>query len=256
MVGWLTVEERKGWQVTLERTALAGLPLLRAEVPLLPGAREKTRVRRVRKTAALLARSGVRRVLTPPEFPRWDLLGEYGLRPVDPEPLCQALAAPLVLAELERQRVPPSAGAAVLSGRRVSRPLFQAALTLCPQVRALVIDVPSGGAELAQELRREFGAAVVTDPGALPVHVRAYFSAGAGRAGELCLWGPVPDLAGFRLEAPGLALSERIETLPFLALLWEEGRISAKDIQIIPADFGKTPFQDQYKNSVNFTKQS
>ena len=49
-----------------------------------------------------------------------------------------------------------------LKKRNRSAWLFQAAMALCPQVRTLVIDAPDGGAELAGELRREYGAAALT----------------------------------------------------------------------------------------------
>lgn len=250
MVGWLAEEERKGRRTVLERTGVAGLTVLRAGVPLPQALRERTALRRLERAAERLVRAGVRRALTRPDFPRWEVLEAYGLRPVDPGPLCQALAAPLALAALERQGIPPAAGTVALSGRRVSRPLFQAAMVLCPQVRTLVIDAPDGGAELAQELRREYGAAALTGRGGQLAQVRLSFSPGEGEG--LRLWGPAPELDGLEL-VPAAELPAGLAPLPLLALLWEEGRISAKNIQIIPADFEKTPFQDQDKNSGNFT---
>ena len=77
MVGWLAEEERQGRRTVLERTGLAGLTVLRAGVPLPPKLRERTVLRRVEKAAGLLARAGVRRVLTRQDFPHWDVLSAY-----------------------------------------------------------------------------------------------------------------------------------------------------------------------------------
>lgn len=236
MVGWLAEEERKGRRAALERTGVAGLTVLRAGVPLPRKLRERTALRRLDRAAELLARAGVRRVLTRSDFPWWEGLEAHGLRPVDPEPLCQALAAPLALAALKRQGIPPAAGTVALSGRRVSRPLFQAAMILCPQVRTLVIDAPDGGDELAGELRRTYGAAALTGPGGRLAQVRLSFSPGEGKG--LRLWGPAPDLDGFALASP-LDLPAELAPLPLLAVLWEEGRIPAKEIRIVPEDFGR-----------------
>lgn len=238
MVGWLAEEERQGRRTVVARAGLAGLTVLRAGVPLPGSVRERTALRRVRRAADLLVRSGVRRVLTRRDFPFWEALEVCGLRPVDPEPLCQALAAPLALAALERQGIAPAAGTVALSGRRVSRPLFQAAMTLCPQVRALVIDAPDGGAELAGELRRTYGAAALTGPGGGTAQVRLAFSPREGEREDLRLWGPAPDLGGFALASP-LDLPAELAPLPLLAVLWEEGRIPAKEIRIVPEDFGR-----------------
>ena len=232
MVGWLLEEERSSWRLQLNQTNLMGLRVLRAGVPRPLS--EKRLLRRLDRAAARLARAGVRRTLAAPGFSHWGLLAEYGLRPVDPEPLCQALAAPLALAELARQGIPPAAGTVALAGRRVNRPLFQAALALCPQVRTLIIDVPSGGTELADYLRREFGAAALTASSAARPQATVCFAGERTAPGALYLCGPAPELAGFQLRPPS-AVPPEAESLPLLALLWEAGLLSAGDIQIVPA---------------------
>ncbi len=236
MVGWLLEEEHRGWRVQLNQATLMGLRVLRAEVPRPPD--EKRLLRRLDRAASLLARAGARRVLTAPGFSHWELLAAHGLRPVDPEPLCQALAAPLALAELARQGVPPAAGTVALAGRRVNRPLFQAALALCPQVRTLVIDVPSGGADLADYLRREFGAAALTSSSAVRPQAAICFAAERTVPGALRLCGPAPDLAGFQLRPPSAPPPEA-EPLPLLALLWEAGLLSVGDVQIVSGPPGQ-----------------
>lgn len=86
--------------VTEER--VLGLRCLRVSVPVRPGLREDRRKRRAEQGAAALYRAGVRRALTAEDFPDWPALEGQGLRSVDPEPFCQAIAVPLALAALRR----------------------------------------------------------------------------------------------------------------------------------------------------------
>ena len=65
----------------LRRQERYGLTVLRAEVR--PGGWGEAG--RLKRTARRLARLGVRRVLVPEGFCRWELLSLWGLEPVDPE---------------------------------------------------------------------------------------------------------------------------------------------------------------------------
>ena len=151
---------------------------------------------------------------------------------MDPEPFCQAIAAPWPW--------PRSGGRAycgcgplwLLSGPRVSRPLFAAAERLCPRVRHLVVDVPGEGEELAAWLREEYGAAVLRPGGAAPDVTLAFGPGGEERGGVLRLYGPAPGLAGLRpiLEEGGLPPD--LAPLPLLSLLWECGRLTEGHIRI------------------------
>ena len=153
MVGIVALEARKGRRPALEEGAVWGMPALRAGVPAPPGLREARLRRRTERAAAALARAGVRRVLAAEDFPCWPVLEAAGLRPVETEPFCQAMAVPLALAALRRARILRAQATVALAGQRVSRPLFAAAEALCPQVRRLVVDVPGEGEELAAWLR-------------------------------------------------------------------------------------------------------
>lgn len=233
MVGWLTLENRRGRRTELESAGVLGLRLLRARVPAPGNLREKALLRRLDKAAALLARSGVRRVLAPPGFSNWDLLRTRGLRPVDPVPLYQAMAAPLALAELARLGVPPTSGTVALVGQRVDRPFFLAAQALCPRVRTLILDAPAGGEELSRYLRQEFGAAALSAGAPLAAQAVLCFSPRRAEEEGLHLCGPVPDLKGLSLSPAGFSLPEEPAGLPLLALLWEAGRIPLGEIQVI-----------------------
>lgn len=235
MVGWITFRQARGWRVALAQRTVCTLPLLAAEIPLRPGLGEKAVRRRTERAAALLAQAGCRRALAPPGFAHWDVLEDWGLRGVDPAPLCQALAAPLALAALARMGLEPGRATVELRGARVGRSFFQAAQALCPAVRRLVITAPTGGEELAAYLRSEYGVPVLERGAGAAPDVIVRFSPEPGGAGNtLSLCPPAPFLAGLGLRARGRALPEGAQTLPLLALLWEEGRLGLDEIESFP----------------------
>ena len=232
LVGIVALEERRGRRPVVTEERVLGLRCLRVSVPVRPGLREDRRKRRAEQGAAALYRAGVRRALTAEDFPDWPALEGQGLRSVDPEPFCQAIAVPLALAALRRAGILRVRATVALSGPRVSRPLFAAAARLCPQVRHLVVDVPGEGEELAAWLREEYGAAVLRPGGAAPDVTLAFGPGGEERGTVLRLYGPVPGLAGLRpiLEEGGLPPD--LAPLPLLSLLWECGRLTEGQIQI------------------------
>lgn len=145
LVGIVALEERRGRRPVVTEERVLGLRCLRVSVPVRPGLRDDRRKRRAEQGAAALYRAGVRRALTAEDFPDWPALEGQGLRSVDLEPFCQAIAVPLALAALRRAGILRVRATVALSGPRVSRPLFAAAARLCPQVRHLVVDVPGEG---------------------------------------------------------------------------------------------------------------
>ena len=133
--------------------SLYGLPVLRAEVALEGFWGE----RRLRRACRALCRGRARRALVLREDGLWSRLEELGLRPVDPVPFLRAQAVPLALADLARQGLAPDRAVVALRGTRAGRDMVRTAQALCPLVRALIVDAPWGGAELAAWLREEFG---------------------------------------------------------------------------------------------------
>ena len=233
MVGILEIKEEKGRGPRAGGCALLDLPCLRVEIPAPPGLPSARLARRVDKGARLLARAGVRRVLTAAEFPHWPRLRRYGLEPVEPEGFCQALAVPLALAALKRQGVEPARAWVTLSGPSPSRALLRAAEELCPLVRRLSLAVPGEEETLAAWLWREFGAAMASPGAGGRADVVLRFGAGGpeGRA-VLALYGPRPELGGFVLLPPEGLEEGGLDRLAVLALLWQEGRLAAEEIRI------------------------
>ena len=218
--------------VRLVREQVLGLPLLRGEVP-----GSGFTARRVRRTARTLRRRGVTRVLAPEDFPFWGEAAAQGLRPVETGELCRALATPIALAALEADGVPPRLAAVALRGDRVTRSLREAALTLCPVVRQLLVEVPAGGEGLRQTLRREFGLPVVERP-VEGAHLSLWFSAPkeqpAGRTVDLSGDHPAPEGYCFRLAEK--ALPEDTAALPLLSALWSAGRMTTESM-VVTAHF-------------------
>lgn len=233
MIGILELTEERGRRPVLTQERLLGLRCVRAAVPVPQRMGEARARRRVEKGARVLERAGARRVLTRTGFPYWDELRQNGLRPVEVEGFCQALAAPLALAALRRREIPPTRAAVTLSGPSMSRALLQAAETLCPQVRYLSVDVPGEGERLARWLWKEYGAAVLCSGAGQKADVALCFGPGEARGETVfSLYGPAPDLAGFFPVPPEAPPEEELDPLPLLSLLWEEGRLNAEKIKI------------------------
>ena len=234
MIGVLEVKQERGRRPLLEERRLMGLRCLWATVPVAERVSEKRRLRRVKRGARSLVQAGVRRVLTQAEFPCWEALEEAGLRSVETEAFCQMLAPALALAALRCQDRRPEQAAVLLSGTGVSPALFRAAEQLCSQVRDLVVDAGEEGEELAAWLRAEFGAAV-RPPDRVEADVTLCFGPSAAEGETVFrLYGPIPDLAGFLPAIRGKTLPSGLDRLPLLALLWEEGRISQEQLNVLP----------------------
>lgn len=244
MVGWLVPEVGRG-RLRLEQIQVRGMPLLRAGVPM--GWSTRGGLRRLRRAARGLREAGVRRILVPEGFAGWPQVVEEGLFPVDPVPLCRVLAPRLALAMLESRGVEPGRAAVLLRGRRVDRALFETAHTLCPRVRTLALAVPDGGAELCVLLRQEYGAAVPETLGGMRADVAVDFAPVLpDMPGNLVLCPPVPCLSGLELRARSAELPG-VESLPVLALLWEEGRLPLGEIEIFTTRQGQISLTDEGK---------
>jgi len=185
--------------------------------------------RRLRRAGRALCRGGALRTLAPSGL--LPLLEGFGLRPVEIGPFLRSQAPALALAALERRGLSPGRCAVALRGVRADRDMARAAEELCPLVRGLIIDAPRGGPELARQLRREYGVAIL--PPGERGQVELAFQEGYSPVGEdaLELFGPRPRLGGLVLSAPGLEGPDQ-EDLPLLAALWEGGKLGAGDIKI------------------------
>ncbi len=229
MFGRIVFSETK--KVTQRREELEGIPVQTVYVP----ARAPTR-RRIRKAALLLRRSGVHRTLAPPDFSDWPQLERFGVLPVDTVPFLQSMALPLTLSALAGSGVHPEHAVVLLAGRRASKAFCDAAVALCPRIQQIVISAPSGGAGLADYLRREYGLPVLQHSRA--PHLILLFSAAEldSKAPTFRLYSPAPELLGYSIRPKTIPLPNGCEVLPFLAVLWESGRLTVSDIEVFPCE--------------------
>ncbi|MCD7948110.1 MAG: hypothetical protein LUG13_07450 [Oscillospiraceae bacterium] len=233
MVG--RIEWDNGRKLTAERSVLYGVPLLRVGLPVPKRGGARATARAVRKGANYLWREGCRRVLADVGFAAWDLLAAVGLRPVEPEPLLQAMAAPLCFAGLAQGGIAPERAVVALCGERVTESFSAAAEALCPAVRSLIISAQSGGDALRAYLYREYGASVLDGIAAGRADLTLCFSPGApAGAPRLELFAGGSTL-GLTLRHKSLPPPDGIAPLPCLTLLWETGAVQAEDIVVTQA---------------------
>lgn len=224
MVAWLYETEKRQFRPKLAQIRITGLPLLAC--PLPPGDRD----RRLAQAGRLLRRRGVSRVLSAPALEDREKLSAVGLAPVESLPLCRAKGADLALALLSSR--PVRERRIALRGAEADRTAWALAETLCPQTGALLLDFDRGEEALAGYLRERYGAVALHLGQGPPPQASLEFSPRRIPAGRtLRLWGS-SDLQGLSLSI-GCPLPPDLPRLPFLALLWETGRISLKEIQVV-----------------------
>lgn len=220
------VYQTGGGRLRLEEERICGVPVARVEFDP-EGWRAQ---RRLRRAGRLLAKAGVRQVLTPAEFDRWETLERYGLRRVDPVPFLRAHGAELAVAALRRAGKRPERCAVALRAERVDRDVVRAAEVLCGQVRDVCISVPRGGESLRGSLRWEFGAAVRPDWEGVAAAVR--FDPGTWEQAELLVDlfppGPDPQYVWVRLKEGEWGETERFS---LIAALWERGKVGKTELE-------------------------
>ena len=190
------------------------------------GIRQKTVERRLKQLKHTFQKTGVNRIIFPPDFPYAGCFAP--IKPVDTLNFYRSAADLLVLGMLEKRGIPLTSARVALTAPRLCPELKEASRRLSRQVRELRIDVPGEeGVRFAQMLQRSCGLPVM--PCTLPVDVTAAFGP-SGRTSDLCLWGDRPHLGGLCLRAEGIDLSDDLEQ-PVLALLWEQGRLKREQIR-------------------------
>ncbi len=187
------------------------LPILTLELP--QHVRRPERL--LRKAAAQLCSRRVKSVLTPPDFPWWQLLLQAGLRPVDTGLLRCVLAPRWVAVQLERQGISREEAVLRLKGEEEELLPGELVCALCPLARSLVFDFP-GGERMADHIRRETGMPV------LPrnfdgVHLTLHLHNG-------------PLLTGAEITLSDRQLPADCEQWELLSVLWESGRIKTEEI--------------------------
>ena len=229
MVGRIRFYQEKG-KGSVGVEYLDGLTLITAALYVPPGLSQRRLNRRLAKLERQLAGMGVGRVVLPEGFPYADRLGR--LRPVDTLGFYRAVADVLALEALGRVRADVKQGRVTLSAPWLCPELRRTAQRLCPQVRAIRIDVPQEeGEAYAKWLQRQYGLPVAPRSG--QSHVTVAFRPGERGQGWTLRLYDRPWLGGLRLYARDLELPWDCDQ-QLLALLWEEGVVKREALYAGP----------------------
>ncbi|MCD8382994.1 MAG: hypothetical protein LUC30_08825 [Clostridiales bacterium] len=221
MVGYLHFVGR-GRRVQVVEHSVLGLAVCEAR---LPGSPESLLARRrMARGLDRLEEAGCRRLLAPcPLVPYYPT--------VHTRSLWQAVAAPLVLADLRQRGLEPCRSVVAVRGERMTRCYLRTCQALAREVKALSLSL------LRQEtfcwnLQQELGVPLVEGGEAATLS----FLPGRWRPGFFPVGDDDPTMGGWRLELPGLSLPDGCPPLPTLAALLDAGRLPVGEVLCVAED--------------------
>lgn len=237
MVGWLREGEGAPFFPRAHPVRILDFPLLEVALsPSKPGKsgenQRKNGEKQGARGAKVLRKHGAFRALMPEKWAEG--AQKQGISPIKALPLYQALGDRMCLKLLEK--VPPRRRRVLLRGEKADAAAQALALALCPQA-TLILEFEEGKTALAQRLQRTYGAPPLDRAWGESTQVAVELGPPAEEsplpqgARRLKLWGE-PDLAGLTLEASE-NLPPDLPRDPFLALLWESGRLKPGEIGIL-----------------------
>ena len=230
MVGRLRFTKMSGWQsVTLAPEQLGGITVLTAAVKSGP----RTSPRRLKNAGKKLQRAGVTQLLVPSDFTDWASLAPYGLRPVPTENLLQALAAEIALSYLKKAGISMDKAVVVLRGETITAPLYAAAHRLSACLRYLSVETAGGSDALARSLWLEHGVALGPPGNRRDLTLSFSPEKVPLPAGTIPLYDSPSAPCPVTLCVPFFTLPKDCERLPFLALLWDWGKLKPRDVEVI-----------------------
>ncbi len=141
--------------------------------------------RRAMRGAELLLDQGVRRAVFPLDFPYTAAFIRRGICPVETLPLERRLAASAVRRRLDGLGLDRTRASAAVSAGGLDQYVMDTVRDLALSYRYVLLWTPEGGSAFARQLRREYGASILTEPGAEQLD----------RADALTLFAPRGDLA-------------------------------------------------------------
>ncbi|MCD7761546.1 MAG: hypothetical protein LUH16_07220 [Clostridiales bacterium] len=221
MVGYLHFAGH-GHRVRLTAHNILGLAVWEARLPGSPGS--PLARRRMAKGLDELEEAGCRRLLSPcPLVPCYPM--------VHTRSLWQAVAAPLILADLRQRGLEPCRSVVAVRGDRMTRSYLRTCQALAREVKALSLSL------LRQEtfcwnLQQELGVPLVEGGAAATLS----FLPGQWRPGFFPLGDEDPSMGSWRLELPGLTLPDGCPSLPVLAALLDAGRLPVGEVLCLPEE--------------------
>lgn len=164
MIGYITWTEGKAPR-GVEETAILRMCFCRVSLLRKPGTPAAMLRRRAAAGARKLEKLGIQRAVFPVGFPYEAAFAKRGVLPVAVTPLYRAMAGEWLRAELAARGLTATATVAVC-GDRLTGELVRTVTELCLRYRYVLLDIPSGGEELARQLRREYGVSLLLRPAA------------------------------------------------------------------------------------------
>lgn len=226
-------------RVTSEVCSILQMRVLKIEI--LRGEKTTDAVlrRRVAAAARIFGRSGVTEIIPPTEFMYLPPLEKAGVCACSRLPLARALAVRLVQRCVKQLGESPGTVRVAVCGESLTGELVRVVRELALRYRYVLLAVPSGGEELAHQLRREYGVSLLVTPGkAQPeaANVTVLFSPAKGKGSGVV----VPLYEGAEVNFPDLRLPPVLEEqLPadvertaLLAALYRCGAIRAEQIHM------------------------
>lgn len=161
MVGYIEYENGRGNARLAQENRLGGTFLV---LDMGRGAQGFLSGRRAARAALQMRKQGVRRAVFPVDFPHTAVFLRSGICPVDPMPLRKALCVPYVKAKLTAMGRSERQAVIAIAGEYMTSELAEVTRTLALSYRYVMLSVRAGGAELAKDLRRQYGISLLLDP--------------------------------------------------------------------------------------------
>lgn len=184
---------------------------------------------RLKQAGRLFQRQGIGQILTPTDFPHWDVLKKEGISPYEPLPQLQALGDVILQRRLETCGIAPENATIALWGD--SPALKKVALSLCPWVKNLMILAPRQKDSLERLLYEEYGMAPCASTTQVD-GVISFVPPPDEKTGLIIQLDQVssPDFCGIQLKNQDFPPD--CHPLSLLALLLETGKAKREELEI------------------------
>lgn len=155
MYGVIFIGDKRRLKAKFYNSEILGMPVAVAELSRSYNQRHLTKI------GVKWRKMGVKKVLCDTNIPDISVLSEYGVHRLQTKGYVRAIAVEIAKVYLRSRSVNQKDAQVMLKGDRMTKAFYQCAKELCPDVRQLAIDVKQGGGPLKEELRWEYGMAMV-----------------------------------------------------------------------------------------------
>lgn len=226
MYGLIVVGKTRRFNVKFYDSQVHGLPVSVAELGV------NFSPRNWMKIGKKWDRKGVKKALYTSEICGELMLSEFGVRRLETNSFLRNYAAGIGKAYLKSKCVEFKDAYVSLKGDRMTKACYQCAKELCPQVRQLVIDLKHGSSQLKEELRWEYGMAVVENDHGYHPDLVLDFSESYEMENH------VVSLTAEHLARRNIGIHylqpmpSTVNQVELMAALWESGRLNQELIRV------------------------